>query len=243
MMCGNGSGDSNLPSLWTSLTQDQCSGQGGLPWLGHVLSGLFHADNQTWGSEHEPGFCLWLHTSHLWLGTDHSWDHWTRNWSLWERFRIARAVTSSPWCLSLPEHTRLALWAEAQGSSQEKCRRAANLPAARSLQVHAASRSTQPSVLHSQGMWCRERICKVWSLLASPGTALNGMCPALSCGISSNWCVCTPGLMEVFYMNCTGFGVCISSGFANYLSPMESNMLYHIQADILIMYYSLCWRN
>lgn len=167
----------------------------------------------------------------------------TRNWPLWERFRIARAVTSSPWCLSLPEHTRLALWAEAQGSSQEKCRRAANLPAARSLQVHAASRSTQPSVLHSQGMWCRERICKVWSLLASPGTALNGMCPALSCGISSNWCVRTPGLMEVFYMNCTGFGVCISSGFANYLSPMESNMLYHIQADILIMYYSLCWRN
>lgn len=165
----------------------------------------------------------------------------TRNWPLWERFRyaIALRVLSLP----LPDvchclNTRG--WLCGLKPKAVPKRSAEEQPT--SL-LHTASRSTQPSVLHSQGMWCRERICKVWSLLASPGTALNGMCPALSCGISSNWCVRTPGLMEVFYMNCAGFGVCISSGFANYLSPMESNMLYHIQADILIMYYSLCWRN
>lgn len=227
MMRGNGSGDSNLPSLWTSLTQDQCSGQGGLPWLGHVLSGLFHADNQTWGSEHEPGFCLWLHTSHLWLGTDHSGRDFALRVLSLPLPGVCHCLNTRGWLCGLKPKAVPKRSAEEQPTSL----------------LHAASRSTQPSVLHSQGMWCRERICKVWSLLASPGTALNGMCPALSCGISSNWCVCTPGLMEVFYMNCTGFGVCISSGFANYLSPMESNMLYHIQADILIMYYSLCWRN
>lgn len=39
------------------------------------------------------------------------------------------------------------------------------------------------------------------------------------------------------------FPACLSSGPANYLPLMDSNMLYHIQADILIMRYSHCWRN
>ena len=34
--------------------------------------------------------------------------------------------------------------------------------------------------------------------------------------------------------------MCSSSGFANYLSQMDPKVLCHIQADILIMYYSHC---
>lgn len=215
-----------FPLSELSLIQDRFSGQGGPPWLGHVLSGLFHTDNQSWQSEHQPGFCPCDFTPPI-FGSD-----LTTLGGIFLCHSIAHAVICSPWCLSLPEHTWGWLCGLKPKAVPEK-----------SAEEQPASGSTQPPALCSQGMCYGERICKVRSLLAPPGTALNGTCPALSCGISSNWCLCALGLMEVFYTNCAGFGVCLSSGSANYLSPMDSNMLYHIQADILIMYYSLCWRN
>lgn len=39
------------------------------------------------------------------------------------------------------------------------------------------------------------------------------------------------------------FPACLSLGSANYLPLMDSNMLYHMHSDILIMYYSHCQRN